>query len=288
MKVYINGKFVDESEATVSIFDRCFLYGDGLFETVLIFKHCPFKLIEHLERLKRGIEFLKIPYSINFEEINCAAKELSQVNNMPKGMLRIQITRGTGLRGYSCKGAKNPSITMSIHPMPVINPEEPVQWRVITASPRIPVNNPLMNFKTCNKLTNILAKQEAELNGVDDALLLNTDNEVVSASSGNIFILNSDIVLTPPVESGVLPGITRATIFKLCKEMGIHYGESNLKLNQLYNVDGVFISMSSWGIIEVTKINNKDIRTSNLTKTLHKHYWELVNNECRQEQTDTQ
>lgn len=283
MKVYVNGKFVDDSEATVSIFDRCFLYGDGIFETILIFNHRPFKFVEHLERLKRGIEFLKIPYSINFEEIHSAAKELSQVNNMPKGMLRIQITRGTGLRGYSTRGAKNPVITMSIHPMPVINPEEPIQWSVIAASARVPVNNPLMNFKTCNKLTNIFAKQEAELNGADEALLLNTDNEVVSASSGNLFFINSDIVLTPPVESGALPGITRATIFKLCKEMGIHYGESNIKSNQLYNMDGVFISMSSWGIIEVTKINNRDIRASNLTKMLHKQYWKIVNTECHQE-----
>jgi len=173
---------------------------------------------------------------------------------------------------------------MSIHPMPVININTSQQWKAITSSYKIPVNNELFNHKTCNKLINILAKQEADSQSVDDAILLNTDSNVVCGSSSNLFYINSGIILTPPLESGALPGITRSVIFELCKKLGFHYGESNVKPHELFEMDGVFLTMSSWGIIEVSTINNKDIRTSELTKILHTHYWNTVADDCKNEE----
>ena len=284
MMVYIDGKFVPENEAKVSVFDRSFLYGDGLFETILLFNHSLFRYKEHIERLKRCLNFLKIPCNFKDDDIQKTAIELSHKNNMPKGMLRFQVSRGIGLRGYAIRGAKTPFMTMSTHPMPVVNPDTPQQWKTITSSYKIPVNNDLFNHKTCNKLINILAKQEADSQNVDDAILLNTDNNVVCGSSSNLFYINSGIILTPPAESGALPGVTRSVIFELCKKLGLHYGESNVKPHKLFEMDGVFLTMSSWGIIEVSTINNKDIRTSELTKILHTHYWNTVSDECKNEE----
>src|SRR5579872_7032026 len=116
MIVFLNGQFVPEESAVVSVFDRGFLYGDGLFETIRIFKGKPFRWEQHLERLQRGAEFLKIKLPFSCTALPKFADELINKNQMPDALLRLTLSRGVGIRGYSPKGAEEPTVVMSLHP----------------------------------------------------------------------------------------------------------------------------------------------------------------------------
>lgn len=276
MIIYIDGRFLPESEAKISVLDRSFMYGDGLFETMLLYNFAIFRWKEHMERLNRGARFLRIEHNFDFRDLYKKAIELARRNNMPKALLRLQMTRGIGLRGYSPRGAKSPSIIMTVHPMPVVDFNEPTEWSAIESNYLIPAGNPLFNHKTCNKLINILAKQEADICQVDEAILVNTDGEVCSCSSSNLFYVRAGYVFTPPVESGALPGITRSAIFELCERLGIHFGEAAIRPHELLETDGVFLTLTSWGIVNLTSINGKTIYKSEIAEILHKNYWQLV------------
>ena len=182
MLVFLNGEFVPEQRAVVSIFDRGFLYGDGLFETIRVFNGKPFRWTHHLERLQRGAAYLKINAPFSVDALRGFADELVRKNKSPDSLLRLVVSRGAGPRGYSPAGAEHPSVVMSVHPPTNANPESPPAWRLITSSLRVAANDPLTRFKTCNKLPQILARAEADAAGVDEALLLNTERALVDAS----------------------------------------------------------------------------------------------------------
>src|SRR5690348_9705312 len=146
MRVFLNGKFVPESEAAISVFDRGFLYGDGLFETVRVSRGKPFLWKEHLTRLGRGAAFLKIALPFREPELHAYALELISRNAMPESVLRVNLSRGTGERGYSIKGTNKPTMVMSQHSVPILN-AAPL-WRLITSRMRLPPANLLAQFKT--------------------------------------------------------------------------------------------------------------------------------------------
>src|SRR6266496_2961642 len=160
MIVLLNGQFVPEDQAVVSVFDRSFLYGDGLFETMRICGGKPFRWEQHLRRLEQGADFLKIGLPVPQDSLRAFVVELVARNQMPEALLRLTLSRGIGLRGYSPKGAERPSLVMSLHPAPARN--APVRWNLVISSFRLPANEPLAQFKTCNKLPQILAHAEAD------------------------------------------------------------------------------------------------------------------------------
>src|SRR5581483_7972043 len=121
MIVYLNGQFVPEEQAVVSVFDRGFLYGDGLYETFRICNGKPFRWAEHMERFERGAAFLKIQVPVKYDELHRQALELIRLNRMPEALLRISLSRGVGPRGFSPKGAVRPALVMSLHPAPDTN-----------------------------------------------------------------------------------------------------------------------------------------------------------------------
>src|SRR6202162_886367 len=123
--VFLNGEFVPEERAVVSVFDRCFLYGDGLFETLRVLNRTPFLWAEHIERLQRGAEFLNISLPFPPEPLREFAYELIVQTDTPRESLRLTLPRGVGVRGYSPKGAERPFLVMTLQPAPRIDPEKP-------------------------------------------------------------------------------------------------------------------------------------------------------------------
>jgi aminodeoxychorismate lyase len=278
--VFLNGQFVPEERAVVSVFDRSFLYGDGLFETMLVARGKPFRWREHLERLQRGAEFLKIKLPVASEALRDFAAELIAKNKMPEALLRVTLSRGMGVRGYSPKGAENPTLVMSLHPAPTPDKNNPTpRWRLIASSHRLPANEPLAQFKTCNKLTQILARAEADAAGADEALLLNTDGFVVEGASSNLFWIDGGTICTPPLASGVLPGVTRAVIVEICRQLGSPTREANITVEKLKSTDGIFMSLSSLGVVEVGAIDNHTCRQSSLSLKIFQAYAQLIESE---------
>jgi len=240
MIVFLNGQFVPEDQACVSIFDRGFLYGDGLFETLRVANGRLFRWEQHLERLRRGMEFLKLCLPFSPDQLTAWVNELIQRNQTREALLRLTLSRGVGPRGYSTRVADRPTVVMSLHAAPGIDASVPRRWRLVTSTVRLTAAGALASFKTCNKLTQIIARIEADAVEADEALLLNTEGWVVEGTSSNLFWIQRGNVFTPPLASGALPGITRAVVFELCEKMGLRCSETNVKAQQLHPSEGVF------------------------------------------------
>src|SRR4051812_44115505 len=140
MLVFLNGQLVPEERAVVSVFDRSFLYGDGLFETMRVVRGKPFRWEQHLERLQSGADYLKINLPFTPAVLGQFADELIAKNGMPDSLLRLTLSRGVGTRGYSPKGAENPILAMSLHSAPARDANSSPRWKLITSSHRLPAN----------------------------------------------------------------------------------------------------------------------------------------------------
>lgn len=279
MIVYLNGRFVSEEQALVSVFDRSFLYGDGLFETIRIYRGEPFRWTQHFERLCRGAQFLKLPVPLSAPEWEAAARELVQRNGLPESVLRLTLSRGVGQRGYSPRGADSPNVVMTLHPAPSLDPLQPSRWRLITSSLRVPANDPVASHKTCNKLYQVLARAEAEAQGADEALLLNTDGEVVEAASSNVFWLEGSVICTTPLASGALAGVTRSVVLELCPTLNLRSAEKPLKSAALRNMDAIFLTVTSLEIVEVVSLDGCAVRCSPVVSEIRKTYRQIVERE---------
>jgi aminodeoxychorismate lyase len=280
MIAFINGKFVEETQATVSIFDRGFLYGDGLFEAVRVYNGKFFRWGEHMRRLGSGANFLDIKPPVSDQELRDFASELVTRNNLRDSLLRITLTRGTGIRGYSPKGANHPTLAMTLHPTPQFEPGKPQGWRLIVSSFRLPADNPLARFKNSNKLLQIMARSEADTAGADDALLLNNLGNVAEGSSSNVFWVRNDKIYTPSIPAGILPGVTRDLISELCLRRGIEVEEMESLPEELRNATGVFLSLTSLGIVEVNALGDQLLKRWPGLGELHADYFNLLLAEC--------
>jgi len=276
MVVFLNGKFVPEAEAVVPLNDRGFLLGDGLFETVRVANGKTFRFAQHLERLVRGAEFLKIQLPFTPRELQKFAGQLIAQNELSEAVLRVTLTRGAGVRGYSPKNSGAPTLVLTLHPLPPQNPDEPAQWSLMTSSFRIPAGDALAAFKTTSKVLNVLARAEAEEKGADEALLLNTNGEVAETAGGNIFWIYQDHVCTVPTGRGVLPGITRAVVLEICQSLGLATNKRIIKPEQLRNAEGIFVTQSALGIIPVAAFDGQPVAPSPLTEQLAGAYHEML------------
>jgi branched-subunit amino acid aminotransferase/4-amino-4-deoxychorismate lyase len=138
----------------------------------------------------------------------------------------------------------------------------------------------LARFKNLNKLPQVLARAEADAEGADEALLLNSDGHVVEGSTSNLFWIKNGAVCTPPLPSGILPGVTRAVVVELCGKLGLDVREENTGPEELRGMDGIFLSLSSSGIAEVAFLNGKAQKRSSVAKKLSEAYWNAVTSEC--------
>lgn len=279
MIVFLNGKLLPEEQALVSVFDRSFLYGDGLFETVLVANGVPFRWQQHLDRLWRGAAFLRINPPHDQCELNQFASTLIRENRARNGLLRVTLSRGVGLRGYSPRGADSPTIVMTFSALAGLDSQVLHNWHLRTSSFRLPANQPLAQFKNCNKLPQILARMEAEEAGGDEALLCNTDGFVVEGASSNLFWIEQDAVCTPSLASGVLSGVTRSVVLELGRDLNLQAHERNIDAGRLMCAEGVFLSLSSFGIVQGTSLDAQPLRQSPLTQRIHAAYIELVGRE---------
>jgi len=276
MIVFLNGQFVPEAQATVSVFDRSFLYGDGLFETMRVANGKPFRWWDHMERLRKGGDFLGIKIPFGCKTLEKFATELIAENQMPDALLRLTVSRGVGLRGYSPKGAEKPVLVMTLHPFLGTSTCGPARWKLVTASFRLPAGEKLAHFKTANKLAQVLARAEADAAGANEALLCNTDGFVVEGASSNLFWIEGDTVCTPPLASGILAGVTRAVTLELCAQLGLPCAERQITPDSLRAATGVFLTLSSLGVMEASSLDGVTLSQSPLVAQLNRAYDELL------------
>lgn len=263
----------------VSIRDRGFLYGDGLFETMRVYAGRPFRWEQHLERLNRGADFLRIRVPFGVSEQRQFAGELFERNRLPDCVLRITLSRGLGQRGYSSRDANAPTFAMTLSPAPPSDPGMPSRQRLVRSSVCLPAENPLSAFKTTNKLPQIVARAEADAAGADEALLLNHRGEIVEGTASNLFWVEDDSVFTPGLASGALPGITRGVVFELCSRLNIPVHQTLARPDQVRGAEGIFLTNSVMGVVEVGEFDGVPLGCSPLVEKLRSLYAELVQSE---------
>jgi aminodeoxychorismate lyase len=274
MLVFLNGHFLPEAQAVVPVNDRGFLLGDGLFETIRVVNGRSFRMAQHLERMARGAEFLKIKSPFAPKELEKIAAQLIEQNKMPDAILRVTLTRGPGERGYSPKNAGTPTIVMTSHAAPSL--ENPVEWNLVTSSFHIPAADPLSSFKTTSKILHVMARAEAAEKGADEALLINTNGEVAETASGNLFWVYEDKICTVPTGRGVLPGITRAVVLEICQSLGLQVNKRVIKAEALRNSAGIFVTQSALGIVPVVAFNGEPVAPSPLVDQIAQAYNEML------------
>lgn len=274
MFAFLNGTILPEAEALVPVSDRGFLLGDGLFETVRVANGRPLLFSRHLDRLARGADFLKIKLPFAPAEMQVFARHLCEKNQLPKAVLRLTLTRGSGKRGYSIAGADSPTLAMTLHPLPPAWPD----CTLVTSSLRVPAGDVLAAFKTTNKILNVLARAEAEEKGAHEALLLNTRGEVTETAGGNIFWISGDKVCTPPLESGALPGVTRAVVLEVCASLGLLVKHVVMP-EQLRAADAIFTTQSVLGIVPVAVFDQQPVESSPLVARIAAAYEAFVRQE---------
>jgi aminodeoxychorismate lyase len=272
MIIFLNGEFVPEEKAVISVFDRGFLFGDGLFEVMLVRQGKIFRWHEHLERFRSGVEFLKLTVPYSTDELFRFSMQLIQRNRMPDCLLRLNLSRGITARGYSPKNAVRPVIVLTLHPAPVLDGKRAPRWRIVTSSYCLPANDPLTGFKTANKLPEVMARAEADAADAHDAILLNPRGHIAEGTICNVFWVRENVVCTTPLSSGALPGVTRAAVLELCVKMNIAWREKNATPADLHRAQGVFLTNTSMGVVEVESLDGRKLRRSPLVKKLWAAY----------------
>jgi branched-chain amino acid aminotransferase len=274
MVVFLNGRFVPEAEAVVPVNDRGFMYGDGLFETMRVVHGKPFRFAQHLERMTRGADFLKIKPPFTPKELEKFAAQLIEQNKMSGAILRVTLTRGPGIRGYTPDAESQPTTVMTLHAAPAL--EKSVEWSLVTSSLRIPASDVLASFKTTSKILHVMARAEAAEKDADEALLINTNGEVAETASGNLFWVYQDKICTVPTGRGVLPGITRAIVLEICQTLGLPTNKRVIKPEALRNSTGIFVTQSAFGIVPVISFDGEPVAPSPLVDQITSTYNEML------------
>jgi branched-chain amino acid aminotransferase len=264
----VNGQLTATESATVSIYDRGFLYGDGVFETLRFANGRCAAWAGHWERFHSGAQFLGIALPGSEQKIVAQIQELLTANHRANALVRIQLTRGPGPRGYSPAHAGPATLVITCHQAPVLPEAEPHSIPVVVSQIAIPAGDPLSAFKTCNRLHNTLARAQADAAGADEALMLNSQGCIACASAANVFCIVGERLLTPSLNAGALPGVTRRFVLRQAGALGLTVMETDLTTADLLNAQGAFLTQSSRGIVEVSSLNGRPLAKSPLTARL--------------------
>ena len=230
MKVFIDGKYHDEQDAKVSVFDHGLLYGDGVFEGIRAYNGRVFKLKEHIDRLFYSAKAILLDIPMVHAEVMQATVATCRENNIRDGYIRLIVTRGVGTLGLNPNRCKRGSVIIIADKIQVYPPEMYENGMAIVTVATVRNLHSALNpaIKSLNYLNNILAKIEANNAGVEEAIMLNADGYVSECTADNLFLVKGKQLLTPPLYAGALYGITRGTVLDLGRAAGLPVSEPNL------------------------------------------------------------
>ena len=261
LKIYINGRLYDKEDAKISVYDHGLLYGDGVFEGLRSYGGRVFRLDEHLQRLWESAQAIRLQIPIPREQLAKAVVDTLATNGISDGYIRLVVTRGAGTLGLDPNRTSDPQVIIitdyiSLYPKELYDKG----LEIVTVS--IPRNHPAAlspRIKSLNYLNNILAKLEGLQAGCSEALMLNHKGEVAECTGDNIFLVRDGELLTPPVDAGILEGVTRDAVIELAREAGIKVHEITLTKHDVYIADECFLTGTAAEVIPVVKVDGRVI-----------------------------
>lgn len=288
--IHVNGEIVPKSQAKVSVYDHGLLYGDGVFEGIRVYRGRIFKCKQHMDRLWKCAEGIRLTIPITREEMVQVMRDCIEANGISDGYIRLVVSRGAGTLGLDPRKCPRAGIICVADQISLFPPEmyEKGMRVVVAHRPVNPIECLDPRVKSLNYLNHIMAKCEAIDFGCLECIRLNMDGYVAEGSGDNLFMIKGGKVFTPPAEAGILEGITRDFVMRtLCPALGLSCTEKMFKLDELLAADEVFLTGSAAEIISVTQIDQyegKAITSSKvisdgegpLTKALRSKFREIV------------
>lgn len=255
--VFLNGEFLPLSKATVSVLDRGFLLGDGIYEVIPVYAGNLFRLEQHLERLDQSIQGVKISPPYNHKEWEHILHALVERSHGENQSVYLQVTRGVApKRDHAFP--KNTTPTVFAMSNPFSPPDSDLLEKGISVITLEDIRWKHCNIKAITLLANVLSRQQALDEGATDAILIR-DGEAIEGAASNLFIVKNDVLITPPKSEKLLPGITRDLILELSQANDINFKETIITEKELENADEIWLSSSTKEILPVTHINNKTV-----------------------------
>jgi len=261
LTIYIDGQYLPESEAKVSVFDHGLLYGDGIFEGIRIYNGRVFKLVEHFDRLWDSARALMLTIPMTVEEMEAALLETIRRNGLRDGYIRLVITRGKGNLGLSPDRCPKASVIIIAATIQLYPPEvyERGMTVVTVATRRVAPAALSPAVKSLNYLNNIMAKIEANLAKADEGLMLNEEGYVAECTGDNVFIVKRGEIYTPPIYAGSLRGITWQAVLDIAVGLGLKVNVEPLTRYDIYTADEFFLTGTAAEVIAAVKIDNRVI-----------------------------
>ncbi len=278
--VYVNGKMVPWREATVSVFDRAFQYGDGVFEGLRCYDGRIFKLTEHVGRLFRSASAVGIEIPLTGEQFKEAVKRVIRENGFRDAHIKPVVSRGTAWKlGLDPRNTTEPTVVIPARPIGKSMFDAEKGFKMASVSVRkVPAMCLDPRIKSCNYLVHILARREALASGADEAVIYDLGGNVAEGAGDNIFVVRNGRLHTPPLQDA-LEGITRQAVIELAGRMGLELLETRLTSYDLYNADEIFVTGSGAGIVGVTEVDKRRVSsggTGPVTRSLMQAYEEEV------------
>lgn len=279
--VYVDGEYYSKSQAKISVFDHGLLYGDGIFEGIRAYNGLVFKLRQHVDRLYRSAHMIMLEIPMARQKMIETIIDTLRKNNLRDSYIRLIVTRGIGDLGLNPRKCPKPTVivitdTISLH---ASESKQKGVTAMISWVKRDPVDATSHEIKSLNYLNSVLAKIEANISGVDEAICLDKNGFVCEGVAENIFIVKSGRIFTPPSYTGALPGITAEAVMDLGRKLGHFVEEKNVTPYELFNAEEVFFTGTAAEVIPVREINKRVINSGNpgpITRQLMTAFSELV------------
>jgi branched-chain amino acid aminotransferase len=260
--VNVNGHITPECDAVISVFDHGFLYGEGIYETMRTYHRRVFLFDRHVRRLRRSARMIDLPLPFTDEELAAQIRD-TQTHSKIDGELyiRVLVTRGIGELTYDPKATPNPSIVIIVKPQIDPQPEayeKGVRVVIVDIVRNHPDSvNPMI--KSNNLMNSALAMQQALRSNAFEGVMRNYRGELTECTTANLFIVKNNVALTPPLEAGLLPGITREFLFDLGKEVGVNVAEHILRDEDLFSADEAFLTSTTRELVPIVTVNDLTI-----------------------------
>ena len=284
--VNVNGRIADEAHAVISVFDHGFLFGEGIYETLRTYNGEPFLFDRHMRRLRTSAAMLDLPMPLSNDQIAARFDETMRAAGLgPAGggeaYIRLLVTRGIGDLTYDLAATPEPSFVVIVKPH--VDPEPAVYEKgVKVAMVEVVRNHPdTVNplIKSNNLLNSALAMQEAARRGAFEGLMRNYRGELAEFSTANVFVVKDGVALTPPIDAGLLAGITREFLFEVGADAGIGVREQVLRDPDLFGADEVFLTSTTREIVPIVTVDDRTIangRPGPVTNALLQRFREMA------------
>jgi len=255
--VYLNGEYLPENEAKISIFDRAVLFGDAIYEVAGVIDSKLIDFDSHMQRYRRSLAQLDIPAPLDRDEILSTFRKLVELNQITEGLVYLQVTRGEADRDFVWQGELKPTVFMFTQQK--LSTDNDAANTGVRLQSVDDIRWARRDIKSVNLLGQVLAKKAASDAGASEALMVDTDGYITECGATSFFIVTGELLLTRPVSNDILSGITRKALVALCNTHGIRLVETRFSLDEALQADEAFISGASSYVIPVVQIDEQKI-----------------------------